>query len=120
MRLGVWADPYTRNPCLTTRQLAAWQKTRRVQLPDEYRFFLLEIGDGGRMRCRLPGAYSDFVVRSLGEFEVSQRLTAEFPVGRRRLRERMAQLKAEGWAGVEALFPELDQIGRASCRGRVE
>jgi hypothetical protein len=113
MRGGGWSDPYTPNSPATEGQVATWQTTRGVLLPEEYRLFVLEVGDGGRMPCRMPGAYCDFVVRSLDQLPARPGLATPFPIGRRRLRERMARLDAEGWEGVTTLFPDLDEFWEA-------
>lgn len=95
--------PYTAKPCLTEPDLAAWEAAHNVSLPEGYRLFLLEIGNGGRM----PGSYCDFEMRPLVSRKVDVRLQEAFPLSRERFEQRMVQLRAEK-RGSGSLFPELD------------
>lgn len=70
-----------------------------LELPDEYRTFLREIGNGGM----LPGLHCDFIIRPLSELRGGQNAATPFPVTAKRLRAQMRQCPAEG-----ALFPELE------------
>ena len=54
---------YTAEPCLTTPEISAWEAANGVVLPEAYRLFLLEIGNGGMM----PGAYCDFEMWALDD-----------------------------------------------------
>jgi uncharacterized protein (TIGR02996 family) len=92
---------YTPEPCLTKRELAAWEKATGTTLPEEYRVFLLEIGNGGTM----PGSYCDLEVWPLGTGEENPALLEPFPVTKERFRERLAHRPP--LRGRE-LFPELD------------
>jgi uncharacterized protein (TIGR02996 family) len=96
-------SPYTPKPCLTERELTAWEAAYGVPLPEGYRLFLREVGDGGTM----PGSYCDFVVRPLAEVRGGPRAATPFPVTAGRLRQRFRQLKAEGRPADGVLFPEL-------------
>jgi hypothetical protein len=98
-----WAAAYTANPCLTADQLASWEAANGVQLPEAYRLFLLEVGNGGMM----PGPYCDFELLPLGADRAGPKLRGPFPITRERLQQRMAQLRAEGRPTGSALFPEL-------------
>lgn len=75
------AAGYTPNPPATADALSAWEARHAVRLPEAYRRFLLEIGDGGVM----PGAYCDFRLLALERVRGAQARRA-FPVGRARLR----------------------------------
>lgn len=94
--------PYTAEPCLTVPDLVAWEAANGVVLPDAYRFFLLEIGNGGFMR----GDYCDFEMFHLDSRRVSTRLRKPFPLSKDRFEQRMAQLQTEGRVDGP-LFPEL-------------
>jgi hypothetical protein len=95
---------YTANRCLTERELTAWEAAHGVTLPEEYRLFLREVGDGGVM----PGSYCDFVVNPLVEVRGGPSAAAPFPVTADRLRGRLSQLKTEGRPADGVLFPELE------------
>jgi uncharacterized protein (TIGR02996 family) len=99
-----WRNVYTAKRCITKRQLAAWESANGVTLPEEYRLFLLEVGDGGMM----PGSYCDFVVYSLGEVEAPVTLGEPFPISKELLRERRAQSRVKRKAGNARFYPELD------------
>jgi hypothetical protein len=96
---------YAAEPCITAPDLAAWEAANGVALPEAYRLFLLEIGNGGMM----PGAYCDFEMWSLDDrrkrgYETQPR--EPFPITRERLEQQIARLRAEG-KSVLPLFPEL-------------
>jgi hypothetical protein len=94
---------YVANPRATTDDLDQWEATNHVLLPEAYRTFLLEIGNGGMM----PGAYCDFVVKPLKLSGFTPHLREPFPITRQRFAERMAQLEAEERGDDPLLFPEL-------------
>jgi len=94
---------YTPRPVLTEPELLAWEAAHGLTLPDEYRLFLREIGDGGTM----PGAYCDFVLDPLAEVRGGRSAATPFPVTTDRLRERLRRLKSEGHPADGVLFPEL-------------
>jgi len=75
-----------------------------VALPDEYRGFLREVGNGGIM----PGHYCDFIIHPLAEVRGGPHAATPFPVTAKRLRARMRQRAAEGWPAEGVLFPELE------------
>jgi hypothetical protein len=54
---------YTPNPRLTDEQVQSWEDLSEFTLPEQYRVFLTEIGNGGRM----PGSYCDFVIEPLAK-----------------------------------------------------
>lgn len=95
---------YTPKPPLTSPELTTWETVNNISLPEAYRLFLLEIGNGGMM----PGSYCDFVMHPLGSKRVDPKIQEAFPITKVRLQQRMAQLKIEG-RGNDALFPELSQ-----------
>jgi hypothetical protein len=95
---------YTPRPRLAKRELSAWEARYGVKLPDEYRVFLCEIGNGGTM----PGSYCDFVVEPLAKVQGGPTAATPFPVSRHRLRERFRQLETEGRPADGVLFPELE------------
>jgi hypothetical protein len=101
--LGQSSAAYVANPRATTDDLDQWEAANGVALPEAYRFFLLEIGNGGMM----PGAYCDFVVKPLKLNGITPQLDEPFPITRQRFAERMAQLEAEGRGDDPLLFPEL-------------
>jgi uncharacterized protein (TIGR02996 family) len=92
---------YTPRPCLTKRKLTAWEQANGTSLPEEYRIFLLEIGNGGRM----PGSYCDLEVWPLGAGPENPALLEPFPVTKERFHERRAVRPP--LRGRE-LFPELN------------
>jgi uncharacterized protein (TIGR02996 family) len=96
-----WEHPYVPELCLTEQELAAWEKANGMPLPEEYRLFLLEIGNGGMM----PGSYCDLEVWPLGTGPENPALLEPFPVTKERFHERRAvrpPLRGRD------LFPELD------------
>ena len=102
MRQAERPCPYTAQPCLSEPQLKLWETVNRVSLPEEYRLFLLEVGNGGNM----PSDYCDFEVWALGTGPTNPALLQPFPITKQRLQERQAQYKPD-----EASFmPELDEF----------
>ena len=97
-------------PCLPTGDVQRWEKQRGVQLPEEYRLFLLEWGNGGNIPCEQPGAYCDLTILPLAQIRAGSQLKAEFPISQALCAERMARLKVEGWANRDTLFPELEPL----------
>jgi hypothetical protein len=97
-------ERYTPRPCLTEQQIEAWEDLHAVTLPEQYRVFLQEVGNGGRM----PGSYCDFVIESLAKVRGGWTASAPFPVTAERLRERLRQLDADGRPADGVLFPELE------------
>src|SRR5262249_16993844 len=91
-------------PCLTQPQLRIWESANGVTLPEEYRRFLTDVGDGGMM----PGSYCNFVVESLAGLRFGPGVAAPFPVTATRLRDRMRRLEVEGRPADGVLFPELE------------
>jgi len=95
---------YTPRPCLTEQNLQAWESKHEVTLPDEYRVFLREIGNGGTM----PGSYCDFEIEPLAKVKGVSSAATSFPVTMARFRKRFRQLKIEGRPDDGVLFPELE------------
>lgn len=93
---------YAAEPRLTAPDLAVWEAANNVLLPDAYRLFLLEIGNGGIM----PGSYCDFQLWRLDSNGVDTRLQEPFPLSKNRFEQRMAQLQTEERRD-DSLFPEL-------------
>jgi hypothetical protein len=98
-----WKHPYTAKPCLSAHQLAAWEAANGASLPEAYRLFLLEVGNGGTM----PGPYCDFEVWPFDPSKIDHNFQKAFPITKGRLDTRMAQLRAEGRPRETILFPEL-------------
>jgi hypothetical protein len=98
---------YTAEPCLTESELAAWETANGVSLPEAYRLFLLEIGNGGMM----PGSYCDFEMSRLPS-RVNALLQKPFPLSRERFDEVMArptpERKGPPFPKYEPPFPELN------------
>ena len=94
---------YAAEPCLSAPALAAWEAANNVVLPEAYRLFLLEIGNGGMM----PGAYCDFKLWPLDPRSVDSHLREPFLIARDRFEQRMAHLRAEERGDDPLLFPEL-------------
>jgi hypothetical protein len=95
---------YTPNPVLTAQDVRAWEELSGFGLPEQYRAFLTQVGNGGRM----PGSYCDFVVEALGKVWGRWTAAAAFPVSAERLQERFRQLEAEDRPVDGVLFPELE------------
>jgi uncharacterized protein (TIGR02996 family) len=95
--------PYTPERCLTEQELKAWETVYGVTLPEEYRLFLREVGDGGRQ----PGSYCDFVIHPLAGLRGGQSAATPFPVTFDRLRKRFLELETRGRPADGVLFPEL-------------
>ena len=104
---GEWGAPFSAEPSLTAQEIEAWEAANGVSLPDEYRLFLLEVGNGGQL------AHADclFTVWPLGE-KRDVLTVGTFPITERRLRERLGLLRTEGWAGCPELLPELAAFGK--------
>lgn len=95
---------YTPNPCLIAQELATWEATNGITLPEAYRLFLLEIGNGGTM----PGSYSNFVIKRLDSNAVDSSLRGPFPITKERFERQMASPQRAGDEGNPYLFPELN------------
>lgn len=98
---------YLPNPCLTAADLAAWEAANGVALPQAYRLFLLEIGNGGTLPCE----YSEFDFWPLTPRPrwVNEHLRDPFPITRERFAQRMAIPRRERSGDDAYLFPELRQ-----------
>jgi hypothetical protein len=99
---------YRANPCLSEPELVAWEAANGVLLPEPYRLFLREIGNGGIM----PGSYCNFDLWPLDPRSVDTRLREPFPVSKARFEQQMARLPTEGRTS-DPLFPELNESREA-------
>jgi hypothetical protein len=95
---------YQPNRRLAEAELRAWEGEHGVVLPEEYRQFLRDVGDGGWM----PGSYCDFIIEPLAEVRGGRSAATPFPVSIDRLRTRLRELKAKGRPSEGVLFPELE------------
>lgn len=95
---------YTANPYLTEPDLTTWEAANGVVLPEAYRLFLLEIGNGGFM----PGGYCDFEMFPLNPRRVNARLREPFPLSRDRFEQQIARPRTKGEKD-ELPFPELNE-----------
>jgi SMI1 / KNR4 family (SUKH-1) len=100
-----WA--YRPRAPLAEADLAAWEARLGIALPEEYRRFLQEVGDGGEM----PGSYCNFEIAPLAGVRGVRGAATPFPVTAERLRRRVRALEAEARPDDGVLFPEL----RTSC-----
>ncbi len=100
-RMDEWPEPFVPNPPLTEGRVAAWEAGKGVSLPDEYRLFLAEVGDGGR----IAGYSCDFEILPLVRtyHGPGLALATPFPVTQALLSERLA----EGRPIFAPVFPEL-------------
>jgi uncharacterized protein (TIGR02996 family) len=109
-RVDETVSQYTPNSCLTESDLRAWEASYRVALPEEYRLFLREVGNGGVQ----AGSYTDFIVEPLANVRGEMSAARPFPVTDGRLRSRLLQLEAEGQPANGVLFPELTAYWRGA------
>ena len=72
---------YSPRPCLAEPELLAWEAAHGVTLPEEYRQFLREVGNGGLM----PGSYCDFKMTPLAEVRGGPGAATPFPSDSRSL-----------------------------------
>jgi hypothetical protein len=100
-----YAADYLPNPCLTVADLVAWEAANSVTLPEAYRLFLLEIGNGGTLPCD----YSQFDFWPLAPRKVDENPREPFPITRERFAQRMAIPLRERSGDDQYLFPELRQ-----------
>ena len=75
------AARFTPNPVLQLPLVEAWEAAYNLRLPNAYRQFLTEIGNGGSM----PGDYTDLVIRELAP----PPLEGTFPITRDQLTQRL-------------------------------
>jgi uncharacterized protein (TIGR02996 family) len=106
---GAGGHSYAPGPCRSEAEIRAWEAEHGVTLPEDYRLFLREVGDGGRQ----PGSYCDFVIHPLAGLRGVVSAAAPFPVTAARLRKRSRQRKAEGPPADGVLFPELSAYWEA-------
>lgn len=102
-----WA--FVPGPCVSESTAQAWEAEHGVLIPEEYRVFLREIGDGGMM----PGSYCNFVVSALAGARGALTAAQAFPVSAEQVRERFRRLTTEGRPDDGVLFPELGPIWEA-------
>jgi hypothetical protein len=96
-------DTFKMRPRLTDSDLLAWEATHGVALPEEYRLFLNEIGDGGMM----PSDYCDFLILSLAEVQGADSAAKSFPITPERLRQVTGDFDMAGRPAAGLSFPEL-------------
>src|SRR5262245_5155742 len=98
--LREWPAPFKPEPCLTERDIQAWETANGATLPLEYQVFLLEIGNGGQTEYTYQ---PNFHVWPLGVRESVFR-AGEFPISAQRLRDRLAEVHVKGREGCKSLF----------------
>jgi len=96
-------DKFNLRPRLAEADLLAWEQAHGVSLPEEYRLFLREIGDGGAM----PGGYCDFLLLPLAEVRGADSAAKTFPITPDRLRQGMEEFVMAGRPPHGLSFPEL-------------
>jgi hypothetical protein len=72
---------YTPRPCIAAADLVAWEAAHGLVLPEPYRRFLLEIGDGGAM----PSSYCEVKIVPLAKVRGGTIASTPFPVTADRL-----------------------------------
>lgn len=77
-----------------------WETTHHLRLPEAFRQFLLEVGDGGLM----PGSYCDFSLEPLERMGGAATAAAPFPITRARLEAQLAVRR------TGPLLPELTDL----------
>ncbi|MBM4778093.1 MAG: SMI1/KNR4 family protein [Archangiaceae bacterium] len=87
-------------PPLLEAGVARWESTHQLRLPEPFRRFLLEVGDGGVM----PGSYCDFALHPLERMAGATTAAAPCPITRARLDERLAANRSG------PLLPELGDL----------
>jgi len=104
---------YQLGPTLTERELQAFEQRHQVALPDDYRFFLKEIGNGGPQRSSAPalainaGAGPYCGIQPLEEAVLDCDLSKPFP-----LTQSTEGQPVEGWDrwGYEEAYPGVLEI----------
>jgi hypothetical protein len=48
IKLTIAEQGFTMNPCLTEEEVARFEERHKVRLPEEYRLFLMTVGNGGK------------------------------------------------------------------------
>src|SRR5262245_27495737 len=100
-------DRFNLRPRLAEADLLAWEQSHGVSLPEEYRPFLREIGDGGVM----PGDYCDFLILPLAKVRGADNAAKAFPITPDRFRQATEEFVKAGRTSHGLSFPEL-----AKCR----
>lgn len=95
---ATWSH-FTLQPCLDETDLATWETTNEVTLPEPYRLFLRHVGNGAHM----PSSYTDFVLHPLAPPQDASLLREVFPITGKQDRERLA---------AEDALPGCLQFGR--------
>jgi hypothetical protein len=67
---------YRPRPCLAEADILEWESEHGVTLPEPYRRFLREVGDGGEM----PGSYCDFEIAPLWGVQGGPSAATPFPI----------------------------------------
>src|SRR5262245_58518969 len=101
-----WAAPFRPEPCLTETEIRAWESANDAVLPEEYRAFLLNIGNGGRI------AHADSCGFEVWPLDAKRDVfrAGVFPITTKRLNERLAEVRSKGREDSPSFLPELSEL----------